>query len=173
MYLFCRKCNGYYELQEGESPDDFDKECECGSTLEYIDDLDEITGKNEVKQRADLPKEYLPPIFLIMLGILNICGLIYNLTFIMILGLIGILFGLIYIMILVFYLEKVLKMSKITYLLFSILFLIESIALIILWPHVDIYSRGKVGIPFFVFFGLIASGAMLIKIINPDSLKEI
>lgn len=33
-YLVCTFCRGYYELQEGESPDDFDK-CECGHVLEY------------------------------------------------------------------------------------------------------------------------------------------
>ncbi|BDZ70942.1 hypothetical protein [Methanobacterium petrolearium] len=33
-YLVCPNCRGYYELQEGESPDDF-VSCECGSPLEY------------------------------------------------------------------------------------------------------------------------------------------
>jgi len=33
-YLVCTSCRGYYELQEGESPDDFDR-CECGHVLEY------------------------------------------------------------------------------------------------------------------------------------------
>lgn len=33
-YLVCTFCRGYYELQEGESPDDFDR-CECGNALEY------------------------------------------------------------------------------------------------------------------------------------------
>jgi len=34
-YLKCEKCGGYYELQEGESPDDFDV-CECGGKLGYV-----------------------------------------------------------------------------------------------------------------------------------------
>ena len=33
-YLECENCRGYYELQEGESPDDFN-ECECGGKLVY------------------------------------------------------------------------------------------------------------------------------------------
>lgn len=33
-YLVCTHCRGYYELQEGESPDDF-VSCECGGPLEY------------------------------------------------------------------------------------------------------------------------------------------
>lgn len=34
-FLVCNKCGGYYELQKGESPDDFSLECECGGNLEY------------------------------------------------------------------------------------------------------------------------------------------
>ena len=33
-YLECDNCRGYYELQNGESPDDF-SECECGGKLVY------------------------------------------------------------------------------------------------------------------------------------------
>jgi hypothetical protein len=33
-YLICKKCGGYYELQLGESPEDFDN-CQCGGKLEY------------------------------------------------------------------------------------------------------------------------------------------
>jgi hypothetical protein len=29
-YLVCGACNGVYTLQQGESPDDFSDECECG-----------------------------------------------------------------------------------------------------------------------------------------------
>ena len=34
-YLVCEKCGGYYKLQPGESPEDFDNECECGGKLKY------------------------------------------------------------------------------------------------------------------------------------------
>ncbi len=37
-YLVCNKCGGHYELQEGESPDDFEK-CQCGGSLKYVPDL--------------------------------------------------------------------------------------------------------------------------------------
>lgn len=33
-YLICDKCGGYYELQEGESPEDFDV-CQCGGKLKH------------------------------------------------------------------------------------------------------------------------------------------
>jgi len=38
-YLVCNKCEGYYELQTSENPDDFIDECECGGKLEYCDSL--------------------------------------------------------------------------------------------------------------------------------------
>jgi hypothetical protein len=38
-FLVCNKCGGYYELQEGESPDDFDRECDCGGHLEHQDHI--------------------------------------------------------------------------------------------------------------------------------------
>jgi len=38
-YLVCNKCEGYYELKPGESPDDFTDKCECGGKLEYHDSL--------------------------------------------------------------------------------------------------------------------------------------
>lgn len=33
-FLVCDKCGGYYELQKGESPEDFSVECDCGGHLE-------------------------------------------------------------------------------------------------------------------------------------------
>lgn len=38
-YLICEKCKGYYELQQGESPEDFDR-CQCGGDLDYVEDID-------------------------------------------------------------------------------------------------------------------------------------
>jgi len=35
-YLVCDKCGGYYELQSGESPEDFDR-CQCGGKLEFLE----------------------------------------------------------------------------------------------------------------------------------------
>ncbi|KAF5036534.1 Double zinc ribbon [anaerobic digester metagenome] len=34
-YLVCDECGGYYELQQGESADDFSDECDCGGNLEH------------------------------------------------------------------------------------------------------------------------------------------
>ena len=37
-YLVCEKCGGYYELEEGESPEDFES-CGCGGHLNYVKNL--------------------------------------------------------------------------------------------------------------------------------------
>jgi hypothetical protein len=47
-YLVCDRCGGYYELQAGESPEDFSDKCECGGHLSYVEDLNEADGLNEV-----------------------------------------------------------------------------------------------------------------------------
>ena len=36
-YLICNKCKNYYELQPGESPEDFELDCQCGGKLELKD----------------------------------------------------------------------------------------------------------------------------------------
>lgn len=39
-FLVCKDCNGYYELQEGEYPEDFEQ-CECNGELKYVMNFDE------------------------------------------------------------------------------------------------------------------------------------
>jgi len=46
-YLVCNKCNGYYKLQPGESPDDFPDTCDCGGELKYYEDIDWLLEKKE------------------------------------------------------------------------------------------------------------------------------
>ncbi|NYB51021.1 MAG: protease htpX [Methanobacteriaceae archaeon] len=41
-YLVCDNCGGYYELQPGESPEDFADECDCGGKLEHANSLDVV-----------------------------------------------------------------------------------------------------------------------------------
>ncbi|MGB9936839.1 MAG: hypothetical protein ACPK7O_03910 [Methanobacterium sp.] len=57
-YLVCRSCSGYYELKNGESPDDF-KGCECGNALEYhenIDILKNYKASNSVNSNSSYKK---------------------------------------------------------------------------------------------------------------------
>lgn len=49
-YLICHKCYGYYPLKENESPEDF-LECECGSDLEFYEDIDDFI---KIKGSKDL-----------------------------------------------------------------------------------------------------------------------
>jgi len=45
-YLKCKKCGGEYELQPGESPEDFES-CECGGSLKFVENNDSITNKDK------------------------------------------------------------------------------------------------------------------------------
>jgi uncharacterized Tic20 family protein len=47
-YLICEKCEGHYELQEGESEEDF-VNCECGGKLNYVKNLDGSKGDKSSK----------------------------------------------------------------------------------------------------------------------------
>ena len=52
VFLVCDKCGGYYELQEGESPEDFKDICECGGKLKYVENLNDIQGAEETPKKA-------------------------------------------------------------------------------------------------------------------------
>jgi hypothetical protein len=54
-YLICDKCRGYYELQPGESPEDFDLTCKCGGSLHYDTIQDR---KNLPEENSDEDKEF-------------------------------------------------------------------------------------------------------------------
>ncbi|MBI5680532.1 MAG: hypothetical protein HZC47_06555 [Methanobacterium sp.] len=54
-YIICDKCGGYYELKEGESPDEFDS-CQCGGKLRYANYLygksyDSNESENKIKEK--------------------------------------------------------------------------------------------------------------------------
>lgn len=51
-YLECNKCNGYYELQEGENPNDFDL-CQCGGTLKYVKKINEENPEPPKKEKVN------------------------------------------------------------------------------------------------------------------------
>ena len=39
-YLVCDECKEFYELEDGESPDQFSDKCECGGELKYLGTLE-------------------------------------------------------------------------------------------------------------------------------------
>ncbi|HML05558.1 MAG TPA: hypothetical protein VK426_07280 [Methanobacterium sp.] len=45
-YLVCTRCNGYYELEDGESPDNFEF-CQCGGELVLVSDIKEYFNNEE------------------------------------------------------------------------------------------------------------------------------
>jgi hypothetical protein len=49
-YLLCEKCGGYYELREGESPDDFES-CQCGGNLTYYKTESKLKKKGIKKNK--------------------------------------------------------------------------------------------------------------------------
>lgn len=49
-YVICKKCGGYYKLQKGESPGDFEV-CSCGGDLSYVKSIqiERKKSKNAIK----------------------------------------------------------------------------------------------------------------------------
>lgn len=57
-YLICENCNGYYQLQEGESPSEFDF-CECGGHLNYQETHNFISKKKNGTDTTQLEEDQL------------------------------------------------------------------------------------------------------------------
>ncbi len=89
-YLLCDNCGGSYELQEGESPEDFSDKCECGGNLnhtrnlsntntgqsrsndEFISTVDDVTAKIKEGSIIDQIISYINWKILIIGGLLII-----------------------------------------------------------------------------------------------------
>jgi hypothetical protein len=67
-FLVCINCDGYYQLEDNEKPDDFES-CQCGGKLTYTNDIDHyfeakstLDMDNELKRKLgeihDLEKAY-------------------------------------------------------------------------------------------------------------------
>ncbi|NYB52162.1 MAG: hypothetical protein HVN35_06365 [Methanobacteriaceae archaeon] len=54
-YLFCNKCEGYYELKDSETPEDFET-CSCGNVLEFVSTLNELDNP-EIKFSENISKK--------------------------------------------------------------------------------------------------------------------
>lgn len=50
-YLVCENCQGVYELQSGEKPDDFSDECECGGKLIFTKTISENPMKEDSRNK--------------------------------------------------------------------------------------------------------------------------
>jgi len=74
-YLICDKCGNYYELREGESPDDYDKACDCGGNLIYIHNMEQPDSERVFNSRKFEIKEKLDIIILLIILALSICSM--------------------------------------------------------------------------------------------------
>jgi len=52
-YLVCEKCGGYYQLQTGESSEDFSDKCECGGNLKFVQDLDDNSAEGIISEKQN------------------------------------------------------------------------------------------------------------------------
>ncbi len=52
-YLVCEKCKGYYVLQLGESPKDFDR-CKCGGSLRYVKKLNKRFNMKKTPDKLNI-----------------------------------------------------------------------------------------------------------------------
>jgi hypothetical protein len=56
--LICTTCDGYYNLEEDETPDDF-VQCSCGGTLTYVKSLEEIKDHESTIKEQKIDKKRL------------------------------------------------------------------------------------------------------------------
>ncbi|HTX61345.1 MAG TPA: hypothetical protein VMC48_03485, partial [Methanobacterium sp.] len=54
-YLICDKCDGYYELKEGENPEDFER-CHCGGHLRYVDELEKLGFRDRLISNVNIKR---------------------------------------------------------------------------------------------------------------------
>ena len=65
-YLVCKKCGGYYQLQEGEAPDDFHDKCQCGGDLGYMESLGEellLNKESSEEKLSNVESLEEPPVY--------------------------------------------------------------------------------------------------------------
>lgn len=72
-YLLCERCNGYYELLPGETPEDYDL-CECGGKLLLVNSI--YSASHEKPKKTIKRTTFL---LAIILTVLLIAGLTYYL----------------------------------------------------------------------------------------------
>lgn len=67
-YLKCKSCEGCYELQTGELPEEFDR-CSCGGELEFYDDKGKKRGYTTYSRERSRKKMHpLLKILIIIVG---------------------------------------------------------------------------------------------------------
>ena len=93
-HLICDKCKGSYELQTGESPEDFDLSCNCGGELKFHDDIYEQEIYKEPEREifeagqgySEQKSLHYHNIMLIggFIGLIGLFGVYFNIIFLII-----------------------------------------------------------------------------------------
>ncbi|AXV38149.1 MAG: hypothetical protein KO217_06645 [Methanobacteriaceae archaeon] len=87
-YLICESCNGYYQIQEGESIEDFDS-CNCGGQLIYVDNLEDyfnraVESDNDVynyNTKKSIKKKYILVLSIILVPTLIFASMYSSLEY--------------------------------------------------------------------------------------------
>lgn len=66
-YLVCDNCQGSYELQPGEKPEDFSDECECGGNLTYLKNISNPNREEDTQLKKIVKKGTIIGVVLIAL----------------------------------------------------------------------------------------------------------
>lgn len=116
-------------------------------------------------------EHYFIPIMLIMVSLECILAVFYSSYLIIILGVIGLIFGSFFLLIRVRGLENSLypNSRRMIHFSSSLLFLIQSSTLFIVWVQIDAYTTAKIAIPIFIFLSFICGLSMILKTIDPNN----
>lgn len=175
-YLVCNKCGAYYEVHKGESPDEFDKNCECGGTFEYIASPEGPDEKLVERKRTARPAKYLrAPVALIMVSSACIGSIMYNSSILTTSGIFGLAFGVIFVSIRIRSQELVFSMiaRRVLYFVVAILFFVESWELFNVWLQVDNSIIIRIISLTFVAMAVIFGLGMIFKVFSPDNSRNL
>jgi len=173
-YLVCNKCGSYYELQKGESPDSYRKNCECGGTFKYIK-LDQIDEAVVERKKTSDPLVYLRvPIILVITSFVSFLTISYTSLSIN-LGIIGLGFGIVFILIRVNSRELVFNMilRRLLYFFTAILFFTESVGFANFWLQIDSNNLTWISFLLFTVIAIIFGFGMIFKTISPDNPRNL
>lgn len=173
-YLVCNKCGAYYEVHKEESPDLFDKNCECSGTFKYIMGPTQPDEKLVGMKKTAGPAKYLrAPAALILVSLSCFAGAILYQTVIInvLIGLFGLTCGMCFMLMRYRSHELVLEIiyRRLIYLLAAVLFFVGSWGLINVIIQIDNYNITMLEFSLFAVLSVIYGLGMIFKMISPDN----
>jgi hypothetical protein len=177
-YIICDKCGNYHELEEGESPNNFDLNCVCGGNLKYIPNLGNKYKELMERKFNKSKKVFLPPLALIFTSL--VCVTLLNNGEIgdiigIYCGLYILPVGLVFLLLRIRGVEFVLNtiFRRLLYSLFAFLFLIQSYSLALMWLQIGGIDITKIFVSASIIISAIYGLCMIFKIISPDNPRNI